>query len=351
MPSGTATLPPSTLQSFRLLSAARPFRIGNVAIDFPVVQAALSGYSDWPMRVIARRLGAAYTLGEVLLDQFIVQVSTGAKARRYIRTTERRASRRRATDGGRSGRLSARRAQTCGGRLRRDRPELRLPGEEGAGPLPGRVSLEHARRRVGDRRPGPRCLAAAHSAHGEDAPRHGRQPGEPRQLLRDLRRRLSPRRGGDHRPRPHGPAALRRPERLGLPARSEAARRPADRAGQRRPVHGRGLLEHAHPDRRRRRDGRPRRDRQPLDLPPGPGLGRRPARRASQPGRAARGHARTLSAGRGHLRPQPHLRPHAEVRHSRLADAPAGEGRPRGFRGREDPRSMARGGGEVVLMR
>jgi tRNA-dihydrouridine synthase B len=66
---------------------AQSFRIGNVAIDFPVVQAALSGYSDWPMRVIARRLGAAYTLGEVLLDRFIVQVSTGSKARRYIRTT------------------------------------------------------------------------------------------------------------------------------------------------------------------------------------------------------------------------------------------------------------------------
>ena len=59
---------------------ARPLKIGNVAVDFPVVQAALSGYSDWPMRVIARRLGAAYTLGEVLLDQFIVQVSKGAQS-------------------------------------------------------------------------------------------------------------------------------------------------------------------------------------------------------------------------------------------------------------------------------
>ncbi len=67
--------------------SARPFHIDNVAIDFPVVQAALSGYSDWPMRVIARRLGAGYTLGEVLLDKFIVQVSQGSKAKRYIRTT------------------------------------------------------------------------------------------------------------------------------------------------------------------------------------------------------------------------------------------------------------------------
>jgi len=37
-------------------------RIGAIDVGFPVVQAALSGYSDWAMRVIARRLGAPYTL-------------------------------------------------------------------------------------------------------------------------------------------------------------------------------------------------------------------------------------------------------------------------------------------------
>ena len=86
IPGDVATFPPSPFvlpPSF----SARPFRIDNVVIDFPVVQAALSGYSDWPMRIIARRLGAGYTLGEVLLDRFIVQVSKGTKARRYIRTT------------------------------------------------------------------------------------------------------------------------------------------------------------------------------------------------------------------------------------------------------------------------
>ncbi len=45
--------------------------IGNVPIGFPVVQAALSGYSDMAMRVIARRLGAPYALCEVILDQFV----------------------------------------------------------------------------------------------------------------------------------------------------------------------------------------------------------------------------------------------------------------------------------------
>jgi tRNA-dihydrouridine synthase B len=37
-------------------------QIGPIRVGFPVVQAALSGYSDWPMRVIARRHGAPYTL-------------------------------------------------------------------------------------------------------------------------------------------------------------------------------------------------------------------------------------------------------------------------------------------------
>jgi tRNA-dihydrouridine synthase B len=63
-------------------------RLGPLAIDFPVVQAPLSGYSDWPMRVIARRLGAAYTVCEVMLDQFIVNVTKGRKAKRFLRVTD-----------------------------------------------------------------------------------------------------------------------------------------------------------------------------------------------------------------------------------------------------------------------
>ncbi|MBX3433993.1 MAG: tRNA-dihydrouridine synthase [Pirellulales bacterium] len=52
----------------------KPLAIGPIVLDFPVVQAALSGYSDLPMRVIARRLGAPYTLCEVMLDYFVLQV-------------------------------------------------------------------------------------------------------------------------------------------------------------------------------------------------------------------------------------------------------------------------------------
>jgi nifR3 family TIM-barrel protein len=63
-------------------------RIGQFELDFPVVQAALSGYSDWAMRVIARRLGAPYTLCEVMLDQFVNEVTKGRRALRYLMTSE-----------------------------------------------------------------------------------------------------------------------------------------------------------------------------------------------------------------------------------------------------------------------
>jgi tRNA-dihydrouridine synthase B len=55
--------------------------IGNVEIGFPVVQAALSGYSDMAMRVIARRLGASYSLCEVVLDQVVLQAGKKLKRR------------------------------------------------------------------------------------------------------------------------------------------------------------------------------------------------------------------------------------------------------------------------------
>ncbi len=69
-------------------TALAPPRIGNVALDFPVVQAALSGYSDWAMRVIARRLGAPYTLCEVLLDQFLLEASHTRKNQGRLRVSD-----------------------------------------------------------------------------------------------------------------------------------------------------------------------------------------------------------------------------------------------------------------------
>jgi tRNA-dihydrouridine synthase B len=55
------------------------FSIGGVQLESPLVQAALSGYSDRAMRVLARRHGAAYALGEVLLDRFVTEVGTNRR--------------------------------------------------------------------------------------------------------------------------------------------------------------------------------------------------------------------------------------------------------------------------------
>lgn len=66
----------------------RPLIIGGVAIGLPVVQAALSGYSDWPMRVVARRLGAPYTLAEVMIDRFVNDLKDRHKTRHHLLVTD-----------------------------------------------------------------------------------------------------------------------------------------------------------------------------------------------------------------------------------------------------------------------
>lgn len=65
----------------------RPLRIGDVEIGFPAVQAALSGYSDWPMRLMARRLGASYTLCEVMLDKFLVELKDRKRTSHFLHLT------------------------------------------------------------------------------------------------------------------------------------------------------------------------------------------------------------------------------------------------------------------------
>jgi len=60
-----------------------PLRLGAIEIQIPVIQAALSGYSDAPMRKIARKFGSEFALCEVMLDQFVVTVSK-RKSRLYF---------------------------------------------------------------------------------------------------------------------------------------------------------------------------------------------------------------------------------------------------------------------------
>lgn len=66
------------------IAELQPLHIGNVSIGFPVVQAALSGYSDLPMRVIARRHGASYTVCEVMLDQFLLALTKKQKTKHFL---------------------------------------------------------------------------------------------------------------------------------------------------------------------------------------------------------------------------------------------------------------------------
>lgn len=61
-------------------------RIGSIELGSPFVQAALSGYSDAPMRVLARRMGCPYTLHEVVLDKLVLQ--PGKFQRQLVRIPE-----------------------------------------------------------------------------------------------------------------------------------------------------------------------------------------------------------------------------------------------------------------------
>ncbi len=56
-------------------------RIGPIELDSPAVQAALSGYSDLPMRRVARAHGAPYCIHEVVLNE---TVTTKGKLQRLI---------------------------------------------------------------------------------------------------------------------------------------------------------------------------------------------------------------------------------------------------------------------------
>jgi nifR3 family TIM-barrel protein len=86
-----ALSPPARSETSNGSIAPRNLRsliIGNVPIGFPVVQAALSGYSEGPMRIVARRLGAPYTLAEVMLERFVLNLKNRNRTRHYLHVSE-----------------------------------------------------------------------------------------------------------------------------------------------------------------------------------------------------------------------------------------------------------------------
>ena len=65
----------------------KPFRIGDVQIEFPVVLGAMAGYSDLPYRLICRELGAPMCSTEMMLDRCLLVKSR--KPPRPSRITDR----------------------------------------------------------------------------------------------------------------------------------------------------------------------------------------------------------------------------------------------------------------------
>ncbi len=63
-------------------------QIGPHTIASPLAQAALSGYSDGPMRLLARRFGASYALAEVLIDRFAVEAQSTNFVRRHLHISD-----------------------------------------------------------------------------------------------------------------------------------------------------------------------------------------------------------------------------------------------------------------------
>ncbi len=62
-------------------------RIGHIQLDAPFVQAALSGYSDSAMRLLAREYGCPYTMNEVVLDKLVTV--GGKRMKRMLAIPER----------------------------------------------------------------------------------------------------------------------------------------------------------------------------------------------------------------------------------------------------------------------
>src|SRR2546423_14946044 len=54
-------------------------KIGTIELSHPFCQAALAGYSDRAMRVVARRRGCPYAVTEALLDTILVNGGLGLR--------------------------------------------------------------------------------------------------------------------------------------------------------------------------------------------------------------------------------------------------------------------------------
>lgn len=72
-----------TESSTRPPAGVRPvparLRLGGLELERPWIQAALSGYSDLPMRRVARAHGAPYAINEVVIDEKVLEKGKGRR--------------------------------------------------------------------------------------------------------------------------------------------------------------------------------------------------------------------------------------------------------------------------------
>ena len=163
-----------------------PLAIGPIELDFPVVQAALSGYSDWAMRVIARRLGAPFTLCEVMLDQFVNQVSGGRRARRYLQVSDEEHPVGAQLMGANPDDFGPAALQLVAAGFDVIDINFGCPVKKGLGPLPRRIFAQPGRDGAGHRVARPRGGAAQIPVTVKMRRGPGRHGRKPRQVLSDL---------------------------------------------------------------------------------------------------------------------------------------------------------------------
>jgi len=63
-----------------MLDSPVGLKLGSLALDMPFFQASLSGYSDYPMRVFARRFGCPFALSDVMLAKSVLHPQAQRKA-------------------------------------------------------------------------------------------------------------------------------------------------------------------------------------------------------------------------------------------------------------------------------
>ncbi len=64
----------------------KPFRVGGIRVDFPVVLSPLAGYSDLAYRLICRQFGAEYCTSEMMLDKLLL--TSGKLRNRLIKLSD-----------------------------------------------------------------------------------------------------------------------------------------------------------------------------------------------------------------------------------------------------------------------